>query len=114
MLTLFTNISIEANSVGPDQTAPIVWSGSTLFAEEASETLQQMIKADDFFCDWHFKVKYFILHSSIIYEPTKPDNEEQSAELFKQFVQQSLTDRVSLQYIEPRHVISNNVVFWQV
>ena len=32
------NLSIEANSVDPEQTAPIgaVWSGSTLFAIEAS------------------------------------------------------------------------------
>ena len=31
-------LSIEANSVDPEQTAPIgaVWSGSTLFAKEAS------------------------------------------------------------------------------
>ena len=34
----------------PEQTAPIgaVWSGSTLFAIEASQTLQQMRKADNF------------------------------------------------------------------
>ena len=33
-----TNLSIEANSVDPEQTAPIgaVWSGSTLFVIEAS------------------------------------------------------------------------------
>ena len=32
------NLSIEANSVDPEQTAPIgaVWSGSTLFTIEAS------------------------------------------------------------------------------
>ena len=37
-LPLLTDLSIEANSVDPDQTAPIeaVWSGSTLFAIEAS------------------------------------------------------------------------------
>ena len=31
-------LSLEANSVDPEQTAPIgaVWSGSTLFAKEAS------------------------------------------------------------------------------
>ena len=29
-------LSIEANSVDPEQTAPIVWSGSTLFTIEAS------------------------------------------------------------------------------
>ena len=35
------NISIEANIVDPDQTAPIgaVWSGSTLFVYEASHIL---------------------------------------------------------------------------
>ena len=37
-LTLLTNLGIEANSVDPDQIAPIgaVWSGSTLFVIEAS------------------------------------------------------------------------------
>ena len=29
-------LSIEANSVDPEQTAPAVWSGSTLFVIEAS------------------------------------------------------------------------------
>ena len=49
--------SIEANSVDLEQTAPIgaVWSGSTLFAIEASKTFQQMIKADDFCRDWRIK-----------------------------------------------------------
>ena len=42
-------LSIEANSVDPEQTAPIgaVWSGSTLFAIEASYTFQQTRKADE-------------------------------------------------------------------
>ena len=42
---LLVNISIEANSVDPDQTAPTgaVWSGSILFVEEA-------ISADDKTC----------------------------------------------------------------
>ena len=37
-LTLLTHLSIEANRVDPDHTAPIgaVWSGSTLFVIEAS------------------------------------------------------------------------------
>ena len=37
-LTLLVNLSIQAKSVDPEQTAPIgaVWSGSTLFAIEAS------------------------------------------------------------------------------
>ena len=37
-LTFLTNLSIEANRVNPDQTAPqiAVWSGSTLFDIEAS------------------------------------------------------------------------------
>ena len=41
----------------PDQTAPIgaVCSGSTLFVIEASYTLHQRRKADDFCCDCHFK-----------------------------------------------------------
>ena len=49
-------LSIEANSVDPEQTTPIgaVWSGPTLFAIEA-KTFQQARKADDFFCDWRFK-----------------------------------------------------------
>ena len=35
---IIDELSIEANSVNPEQTAPIeaVWSGSTLFAIEAS------------------------------------------------------------------------------
>ena len=47
-------LSIEANSVDLEQTAPIL-SGSTLFAIEASKTFQQTRKADDFCCDWRFK-----------------------------------------------------------
>ena len=41
-LMLMTNLSIEANSVGPYQTAPIgaVWYGSTLFVIEANKTFQ--------------------------------------------------------------------------
>ena len=37
-------ISIEANSVNTDLTAPTgaVWTGSTLFDQEASNTFQQM------------------------------------------------------------------------
>ena len=55
--TVADELSIEANSMDPEQTAPIraVWSGSTLFAIEASSTLQQMRKADDFCCDWRIK-----------------------------------------------------------
>ena len=36
--SIIDELSLEANSVDPDQTAPIgaVWSGSTLFAIEAS------------------------------------------------------------------------------
>ena len=50
-------LSIEANSVDPEQTAPIgaVGSGSTLFAIEASITFEQTRKAGDFCCDWRFK-----------------------------------------------------------
>ena len=38
MPNITDELSIEANCVGPEQTAPIgaVWSGSTLFAIEAS------------------------------------------------------------------------------
>ena len=57
-LPYITNdLSIEANSVDPEQTAPIgaVWSGSTLFSIEASYTFQQTTKADEFCCDWRFK-----------------------------------------------------------
>ena len=51
------NLSIEANSVDQEQTAPIgaVWSGSTLFVLEAFYAFQQTRKADDFFRDWRFK-----------------------------------------------------------
>ena len=50
-------LSIEANSLDPEQTAPIgaVWTGSTLFAIEASLTFQQTRKSDDFCCDWRIK-----------------------------------------------------------
>ena len=49
-------LSIEANSVDPEQTAPIgVWFGSTLFAIKASQTFQQTRKEDIFCCDWRIK-----------------------------------------------------------
>ena len=50
-------LSIEANSMDPEQTAPTgaVWSGSALFAIEASLTFQQTRKAGDYYCDWRFK-----------------------------------------------------------
>ena len=45
-LRLLINISIEANSVDPDQTAPTgaVWSGSTLFAEELQKHFSKQQK----------------------------------------------------------------------
>ena len=46
LLSLFTNVSIEANSVDPYQTA--VCFRSTLFAKEASKTFQQMTKQTAF------------------------------------------------------------------
>ena len=51
-------LRIGANIVDTEQTAPIgaVWSGSTLFAIEASLTFQQTRKADDFCCNWRFKI----------------------------------------------------------
>ena len=41
--TLLTNVSVKANSVNPDQTAPVgaVWSGSRLFNQEAFKPSQQ-------------------------------------------------------------------------
>ena len=50
-------LSIEVNSVDPEQTAPIgaVWSGYTLFAIESSLTFQQTRKADNLFCDWRIE-----------------------------------------------------------
>ena len=46
------NISIEANIVNPDQTAPTgaVWYGSTMFAYEASNILVEDKKHT--FCDY--------------------------------------------------------------
>ena len=38
----------------PDQTAStgvVVWSGSTMFVEEASKTFHRMAKADDLCCE---------------------------------------------------------------
>ena len=57
MSSITDNLSLEANSKGPEQTDAIgaVWSGSTLFAIEASRTFQQTGKADDFCCDWRFE-----------------------------------------------------------
>ena len=53
-----TNVSIEANSVEPDKTAPIgaVLSGSTLFVVGASKTFQQTKKADNFVVIGAFRV----------------------------------------------------------
>ena len=51
MPNITDKLSIEANSVDPEQTAP----GSTLFAIEASLTFQQTRKAGDFCCDWRIK-----------------------------------------------------------
>ena len=50
-------LSIETNSVDPDQTAPLgaVWSGSTLFVGKVSKIFQQTAKADNFCCDWRIK-----------------------------------------------------------
>ena len=55
--SITVELSIEANSVDPEQTAPVraVWSGFTLFAIEASSTFQLTRKADDLCCDTHIK-----------------------------------------------------------
>ena len=57
------NLSIEANSVDPEQTAPIgtVRSGSTLFVIEASYTFQQTRKTDDFCAIGAFRVSTQVL-----------------------------------------------------
>ena len=56
--TFQTYFCIQANSVDPDQTAPLkkgsVWSGSTLFAKWLLKS-QADDKADDSSCDWCFK-----------------------------------------------------------
>ena len=54
MSNITDELSIEALSVDPEQTAlkGAVWSGSTLFAIEAYKTFQQTRKADYFCCDW--------------------------------------------------------------
>ena len=46
LLIITDELSIETNSVDPEQTAPIGagWSGSTLYAIEAPLTFQQMRK----------------------------------------------------------------------
>ena len=49
LLNLSTNLSVEANSVDPDQTVP------TLFVEDASKIYQQMTETEDIFYDWRFK-----------------------------------------------------------
>ena len=52
-------LSKQANSVDPEQTAPIGadWSGSTLFGIKSSLTFQQTRKADNFCCDLCIKGK---------------------------------------------------------
>ena len=53
---LLTNSSTEANSVYPDQTAiGAVWSRSTLFEQEVSQTVRQTTQSDDICCDWCFQ-----------------------------------------------------------
>ena len=63
------NVSIEANGVEPDQTAPTgaVWSGSTLFDQKVSKTFQQITKADRFCCDWCYNKGFDIplLHNAL-------------------------------------------------
>ena len=49
MPNITDKLNIEANSLDPEQTAPI------LFAIEASLTFQQTRKADYFCCDWRIK-----------------------------------------------------------
>ena len=47
--TPLTSVSVLANSVDPDQTAPTeVWSRSTLFVYKASKTSRQMKKQTTF------------------------------------------------------------------
>ena len=57
MIYITDELSIEANSVDSEQTAPMgaVFSGSILFAIQAFKTFQQTRKADDFCCDWRIK-----------------------------------------------------------
>ena len=57
-ITVLSNLSIGANSVDTDQTAPreAVRSGLTLFVKEATETFQQTTKSDNF-CDCHLRSK---------------------------------------------------------
>ena len=51
-----TYFCIKANSVDPDQTAPLeaVWSGSTVFTKITFK-IKADDKADDNCCDWQFK-----------------------------------------------------------
>ena len=42
---MLMDVSIEANSVDPDQTAPT-------FDQDESKLFQQTIRADDLCCDW--------------------------------------------------------------
>ena len=63
-----------ANSVDPDQTAPIgaVWSGSTLFASilySSVSNVRQLFAADDF-SRRHFQMHFFLGALRVIY--TKP------------------------------------------
>ena len=58
-----TYVCIQANSVDPDQTAPLgaVWSGSTLFAEMAFKNHKQMTKQTTVVVIGALRVKIFIL-----------------------------------------------------
>ena len=55
--SILTNLSIEANNVDPDQTAPIgaVWSGSTMFVQDAFFNIRADDKTDAIYCFWRFK-----------------------------------------------------------
>ena len=61
LTTLYVYVSIQANSVDPDQTRPIGadWSWSILFVEKASKTssCKQKTKTNNFCCDWRLRVE---------------------------------------------------------
>ena len=59
LLTLLTNVIIEANIVNPDQTAPkrAVSSGFTLFVEEAPKIIQHATKQMSFVVIGTLRVK---------------------------------------------------------
>ena len=57
LLTLLTNVTIEANSVDPDQTATVEQSIFDIhYLTKRLLNISSDDKVDDFCCDWRFEI----------------------------------------------------------